>query len=66
METQDFVLKEFECGCRFTEAHLCPTAAELWENTQSIYASAQLGIHSWDQYAAAQQAYYDHYKDLGG
>ena len=62
METHNFTTHAFECGCHFEVADLCDEAAELWRKVQDTYASANLGLIPWDEYARAQQAYFQHFE----
>ena len=54
---------EFACGCR-PGWFMCPEAEQLWRKVGDAYNSAQYARGTWDAYKAAQQAYYDHYKEL--
>mgnify|MGYP001558140347 CR=1 FL=1 len=62
METQDFVLQKFACGCKLDIAHLCVKAAELWQRYQNAYEASHQGRVTYEEYAQAQKAYFQHFK----
>jgi len=56
---------ELACGCR-PGWFMCPEAEKLWRRTTDTYHGAQYGRCTQEEHTEAQQAYYDHYKELEG